>query len=160
VCRCAACFQPVGSRRQNFSWGHKLKRAQVKDGPYGECDDEVYSPSGRWRRRGGAATDGGCGGRNAGSQLGAMRSQLVPQCMDQRVQTATAATTVVQTSACVRANLRAAVGAPTPASAALGADGHTGMEPGPSTVGHLCRPSLDANLAALQPNTMNPPTPA
>jgi hypothetical protein len=127
---------------EGISWG---KPSSWTD-PAGEaCDDEVHSPFGR-RCRGRVSSDSGCDGRGAGSRLGAMRPQLVAQCVDQRVQTATAAATVVQTPAAVCAEIRTAVGAAAPSSAAVGAVCRSGVGSGASTVGRLGRPGLGADL--------------
>jgi hypothetical protein len=56
-----------------------------------------------------------------------MRPQLVAQCVDQRVQTATAATIVVDSPAAVCADVRTAVGAAAPSAAAVGAVAPPGM---------------------------------
>ena len=73
-----------------------------------------------------------------------MRPQLVAQSRDQRVQTATAAASVVDTSAGVCADIRAAVGAAAPSTAAVGtvASPPSGMGRGSSAVG------LGGNLTA------------
>ncbi len=67
----------------------------------------VWSSSGR-RYRGRVRVDGGCGGRDAGSQLGILRPQHVMESNDQRVQTATGAASVVHTSAPICAVICAA----------------------------------------------------
>ena len=63
-------------------------------------DEVVWSSSGR-RYRGRVGVDGGCGGRDAGSQLGGMRPQHVMESGDKCVQTATGAASVVHTSATI-----------------------------------------------------------
>jgi hypothetical protein len=67
----------------------------------------VWSSCGR-RYRGRVRADGGCCGRDAGSQLGGMRPEHVIQSHDQCVQTATGAASVVHTSAAICAVIRAA----------------------------------------------------
>ncbi len=98
------------------------------------CNDDVRSPSGP-RRRGRVSFDDGCDARDAGSQLGRLRSQLVAHRVDQRVQAATATATLVDAAAAICADLRTAVGAATPATAAMGAAvGHPVMGSGSSAV--------------------------
>jgi hypothetical protein len=64
-----------------------------------------------------------------------MRPQLVAQCVDQRVQTATTATSVVETPAAICADIRTAVGAAS-ATAACGAVAvPPGLGSGSSAVG-------------------------
>jgi hypothetical protein len=58
----------------------------------------VVRSSGR-RYRGSVRVDGGCGGRDAGNQLGGMRHRYVMEPGDQGVQTATGAASVVHSSA-------------------------------------------------------------
>jgi hypothetical protein len=65
----------------------------------------------------------------AGSQLGAMRARLVVECGDQRVQTVTATTTVVETAATICA--------PVGAAAPLGTVGQPGMGSRLPALGHL-----------------------
>jgi hypothetical protein len=101
----------------------------------------VCSASGR-RCRGRVSGDGGADGRDAGSQLGAMRPQLVAQCVDQRVPSATAAANVVDTPDGVCAGIRTAVDSTTSSTAAVGAAAPSGMGWGSSAVG------LDWNLTA------------
>ena len=64
-----------------------------------------------------------------------MRSKLVAHCGDRRVQAATTAAPVVDAPAAICADVRTAVGAATPATAALGAAvGHPVMGSGSSAV--------------------------
>jgi hypothetical protein len=77
-----------------------------------------------------------------------MRPQLVAERVDQRVQTATTATAVVDTAARICAGIRAAVGATTPVAAVVGAVGHPGMGSGSSAMGRLGRSGLGAELTS------------
>ena len=72
-----------------------------------------------------------------------MRIQLVVHCVDQRVQTAAATTTVVHTPAAISADVCTAVGAAAPSTtSAGGAAAPPGMGSGSSAVG------LDRDLTA------------
>jgi hypothetical protein len=86
----------------------------------------VRSSSGR-RYRGRVRVDGGCGGRDAGNQLGRLRLQHVIESDDQSVQTATGAASVVHTSAAIRAII-CTVGYPAASSNAVVGTAGPGVE--------------------------------
>ena len=90
------------------------------------CDDALHSPSGR-HYCGRVSSAGGCNGRDAGSQLGGMRPQLVAQCLDQRVQTAPGAASVVDAAAGICATIRTGGDPAAPSTAALGATAPPGV---------------------------------
>ena len=75
-----------------------------------------------------------------------MRSELVAQCVDQRMQATTAGAGMVETPARVCAAIRPGVDTAAPAGAAMGAGGHPGMEWRSSAVGIHLKPGLRGDL--------------